>query len=368
MLSRWIGTTDEARSVEQDMRRVSEYSQFLAAAFQQVSYVLLVAIGALQISRGELTMGGLIACSILSGRVLGPVAALPDRLVQWAHTRSALQGLDRIWTLQDDHHGQEQAISPQTVKGHYAFEKVAASYGQGQALSIAELQIRPGEKVGVLGPIGAGKTTFLRLLSGMYKPQAGIVKMDGLDLAHISKPVLAERVGYLQQEGRLFAGTLRENLILGLIDPGDEVILEAARTTGLMQSVIAAHPQGLQQAIHEGGSGLSSGQRQLVNLTRVFLRRPRIWLLDEPTASMDGALEQHIIGALAKHLQSEDVLVVVTHKPELLRLVSRIIVVANHQIVMDGPKDAVLQRLSSGRNAGAPSGATPAPNAQGGAA
>jgi ATP-binding cassette subfamily C protein LapB len=368
MLSRWIGTTDEARGVEQDMRRVSEYSQFLAAAFQQVSYVLLVAIGALQISRGELTMGGLIACSILSGRVLGPVAALPDRLVQWAHTRSALQGLDRIWTLQDDHHGQEQAISPQTVKGHYTFEKVAASYGQGQALAIAELQIRPGEKVGVLGPIGAGKTTFLRLLSGMYKPQAGIVKMDGLDLAHISKPVLAERVGYLQQEGRLFAGTLRENLILGLIDPGDEVILEAARTTGLMQSVIAAHPQGLQQAIHEGGSGLSSGQRQLVNLTRVFLRRPRIWLLDEPTASMDGALEQHIIGALAKSLQSEDVLVVVTHKPELLRLVNRIIVVANHQIVMDGPKDAVLQRLSAGRQAGAPAGAAPGPNAQGVAA
>jgi ATP-binding cassette subfamily C protein LapB len=132
-----------------------------------------------------------------------------------------------------------------------------------------------------------------------------------------------------------------------------------------MQSVIAAHPQGLQQAIAEGGSGLSSGQRQLVNLTRVFLRRPRIWLLDEPTASMDGALEQHIIGALAKAMQVEDVLVVVTHKPELLRLVNRIIVIANHQIVMDGPRDAVLQRLSAGRNPGASTAAAPAPNAQG---
>jgi ATP-binding cassette subfamily C protein LapB len=368
MLSRWIGTTDEARDVEQEMRRVSEYSQFLVAAMQQISYVLLVAVGSLQISRGELTMGGLIACSILSGRVLGPVAALPDRLIQWAHTRTALQGLDRIWTLQDDHHGQEQAIAPQTVKGHYSFEKVAASYGQSQALSIAELQIRPGEKIGVLGPIGAGKTTFLRLLSGMYKPQAGIVKMDGLDLAHISKPVLAERVGYLQQEGRLFAGTLRENLILGLIDPGDDVILEAARTTGLMQSVISAHPQGLQQMIHEGGSGLSSGQRQLVNLTRVFLRRPRIWLLDEPTASMDGALEQHILAALSRSLQPEDVLVVVTHKPELLRLVGRIIVVANHQIVMDGPKDVVLQRLSAARTQSGPAAAGPTTAEQGVAA
>ncbi len=179
-----------------------------------------------------------------------------------------------------------------------------------------------------------------------------------MDLAHVSKPALAEKVGYLQQEGRLFAGSLRENLILGLIDPGDDVILEAARVTGLMQSVISPHAQGLQQTISEGGTGLSSGQRQLVNLTRVFLRRPRIWLLDEPTASMDGALEQHILGALARTLQPEDVLVVVTHKPDLLRLVSRIIVVANHQIVMDGPKDAVLQRLSAGRPQG--QGAAPA--------
>jgi ATP-binding cassette subfamily C protein LapB len=364
MLSRWIGTTDEARDVELEMRRVSEYSQFLAAAMQQISYVLLVAVGALQISRGELTMGGLIACSILSGRVLGPVATLPDRLIQWAHTRTALQGLDRLWALQDDHHGQEQAIAMQTIKGQYLLEKVASSYGQGQALQVEKLQINPGEKIGVLGPVGAGKTTLLRLLSGMYKPQAGIVKLDGIDLAHISKPVLAERVGYLQQEGRLFAGTLRENLILGLIDPGDEVILEAARVTGLMQSVISAHAQGLQQPIHEGGQGLSSGQRQLVNLTRVFLRQPRIWLLDEPTASMDGALEQHIIGALAAKMQPEDVLVVVTHKPDLLRLVGRLIVVANHQIVMDGPRDAVLQRLSAPRQ-GPAAPADSAPAAQG---
>ncbi len=354
MLSRWIGITNEARDVDQHLRRLSEHAQYAGAALQQLSYVLMVAVGALQISRGELTMGGLIACSILSGRVLAPVVTLPERLIQWAHTRSALQGLDRLWALQDDHHGQAQPVVPLAIHGHYSLEKVAASYGQGQALAIERLQIQPGEKIGVLGPVGAGKTTLLRLLSGMYKPQAGMVKLDGLDLAHVSKPVLAECVGYLQQEGRLFSGTLRENLVLGLIDPGDEAILEAARLTGLMQSVVATHPKGLQQPIHEGGVGLSSGQRQLANLTRVFLRRPRIWLLDEPTASMDGALEQQIIKALAHTLQPKDVLVLVTHKPELLRLVDRLIVVAGHQVVMDGPRDAVLQRLAAPRQQGLP--------------
>lgn len=367
MLSKWMNTTEEARAVEVQTRHVSENSQYLLAALQQISYVLLVAVGALQVSRGELTMGGLIACSILSGRVLGPVAGLPDRLIQWAHTKAALQGLDRLWALEDDHHGQEQVLNLENIKGHYAFDKVSSAYGASAALAIPELTIRPGEKIGVLGPVGAGKTTLLRLLSGMYKPQSGLIKLDGLDLAHISKPVLAERVGFLQQDGRLFAGTLRENLILGLIDPGDDVIMDAARTTGLLSAVIAVHPQGMQQMIHEGGTGLSSGQRQLVNLTRVFLRKPCIWLLDEPTSSVDSALEQHILHALAQALTPKDVLVVVTHKPELLKLVDRIIVVANHQIVMDGPKDVVLQRLSAPRQI-APAAAAEAMPSQGASA
>lgn len=346
MLSKWMATTDEARTLEVQIKRISDNAQNFSAGLQQISYVLLVATGALQISRGELTMGGMIACSILSGRVLGPVAALPSLLIQWAHTKSALQGLDRLWALEDDHHGQEQAVLVQKIQGQYQLDKVASHYGGAMALSIEQMRIAPGEKIGVLGPVGAGKTTLLRLLSGMYKPQSGTIKLDGIDLAHISKPVLAERVGYLQQDGRLFAGTLRENLILGLMDPGDDVILEAARKTGL-HLVLAAHPQGLHQMIHEGGTGLSSGQRQLVNLTRVFLRQPTIWLLDEPTSSVDNQLEQQLIAALENILRPTDVLVVVTHKTELLRLVNRIVVVANRQIVIDGPRDAVLKQLST---------------------
>ena len=181
----------------------------------------------------------------------------------------------------------------------------------------------------------------------MYKPQEGRILLDDIDIAHLSKPVLAQHLGYVQQDGRLFAGTLRDNLILGQLDPGDEPILHAARQTGLLQAVITAHPKGLQQQIFEGGTGLSGGQRQLVNLTRAFLRKPTIWLLDEPTASMDRGLELQVTQALKASIRAADTLVLVTHKGEMLDLVDRIIVVANHQVVLDGPKAQVLQKLQT---------------------
>lgn len=345
MLSRWMKTSDESRHYELQMRQIQERSQHLMAAFQQIAYVLLVASGALLISKGEITMGGLIACSILSGRVLTPAGMIPGQLIQWAHTKAALVGLDRIWTLQDDHHGAEHPLQPATIDGNYLFEEVAFSYAGNKALDVKQLVIRAGDKIGILGPIGGGKTSLLRLLSGMYKPQGGRILLDDMELSHVSKPLLAERIGYLQQEGRLFAGTLRDNLVLGMMDPGDGVIIEAAKRTGLLAAVISTHPKGLQQEIFEGGNGLSGGQRQLVNLTRVFLRQPTIWLLDEPTASIDRNLELQVIAALKQSLSAQDTLVLVTHKTEMLEVVDRLIVVANHQIIMDGPKHEVLSRL-----------------------
>ncbi len=361
MLSRWQQATDDARGNELAMRHLSEHSQYYMAAMHQLSYALMVAIGALMVSRGEVTMGSLIACSILSGRILGPVATLPASLTSWGHCKAALQGLDRIWALQSDHHGIEHPISLDTIRGDYEFDQVEYAYGASKALSIPKLIIRPGEKVGILGPVGAGKTTLLRLLSGMYRPQQGTVKLDGVDLTHLSKPVLGEHIGYLQQDGRLFAGTLRDNLILGMIDPGDQAVLEAAQRTGLQQAVLAKHPLGLHQPIHEGGTGLSGGQRQLANLTRVFLRKPRIWLLDEPTASMDRSLEVEVMHALAQQIGVNDALVLVTHKLEMLQLVDRVLVVADHRIALDGPKAEVLARLQAAPPAAAPPNGPAAP-------
>ena len=345
MLSRWMSVTDEARDYELTMRRTGEKAQYFAASFQQFSYVLLIANGVLIVSQGELSMGGLIACSILSGRIMAPVVGIPNHLVQWAHTKAALKSLDQIWSLDDDHSGQAHPVVLDNIRGHYRLEQVASFYGEIPALKIPQCVINAGEKIAVLGAVGSGKTTFLRVLSGMYKPQEGTIFLDDVDLSTISKPVLSEHTGFVQQEGRLFAGTLRENLTLGMLDPGDEKLLEVARITGLLDAVIAPHPQGLMQAIYEGGNSLSGGQRQLVNLTRAFLRKPNIWLLDEPTASMDRGLEQRIIQALRRQLSVTDTMVLVTHKMEMLNLVGRIIVIAKGSIALDGPRDQVLQQL-----------------------
>lgn len=345
-LSLWQNVSESARKEELRLRRISETSQYHLHALQQLAYVGLVAAGSLMVAKGELSMGSLIACSILSNRILQPIAALPSQLIQWGHCKSALQGLDHIWLLPDDHHGQAPVVMD-AVHGNFALKDVVYGYGQLPALKIAKMQISSGEKIGILGPIGAGKTTLLRILSGMYKPQVGNVTLDGVDLAFIAKPLLAEQLGYLQQEGRLFEGTLRDNLLVGMTDPGDEVLKGVAQQTGLQHAVLAHHPLGFNLPIHEGGNGLSGGQRQLVNLTRVFLRRPRIWLMDEPTASMDRQLADHVTQAIQQALRPQDTLILVTHKPEMLSLVNRLVVIAKHEILLDGPKEHVLKHLQA---------------------
>ena len=349
MLSRWLEATDQARHHDLEMRAISDRSQHMVAALHQMVYVTIVAVGALQVGQSGLTVGGLIACSILAGRILTPITMLPSQVVQWAHAKVALQDLDRMWSLPQDHPQDASPLHVEDLQGRFEWSDVKFSYPSGPGLLAQNLSISPGERIGLLGGIGSGKTTLLRLMSGMYKPQEGRIRLDGVDLDMISKTSLSAVTGYVPQDGRLFSGTLRDNLVLGLQDPGDDALLQAASRTGLLDAVIEPDPQGLSRKIQEGGLGLSGGQRQLVHVTRALLRKPRFWLLDEPTASMDHALEVRIIQMLQTELAARpnSVLVLATHKPQMLALVDRVIVLARHRIVLDGPRDEVLRQLSA---------------------
>lgn len=345
-LSRWLDLNQRTIGTDLSMRRNSEAISYFAAASQQLAYAGVVFVGALVVMQGHMTMGALIAASILCGRVLSPIMMIPGLFVQHAHARAALKGLNAIYALKSDNEGVQRVLVPQLLQGHLAVENAVFSYGmQTQlALRVEGLEIAPGEKVGVIGPIGAGKSTLLRLLSGLYVPREGRVLIDGMDMSHIRREVLNQHIGYLQQEHRLFEGTLRDNLLIGLPDPGDVVLNEVMKRTG-MDRLVRSHPMGLDRQITEGGKGLSGGQRQLLALTRLLLAQPCIMMLDEPTANLDGAQEAQVVDVLRQEIDQEKTLILVTHKPELLQLVDRVIVVMGHKIALDGPKTDVLEKL-----------------------
>lgn len=346
LLERWRYLTAVLGRHELSTKSLSSWSSNLAQTLQQITYIGMVAVGAYAITVGELTMGGLIACTIIGGRALSPLAQLPNLIVQWKHAEIALKGLDDIMALPGDRDSGERLVIPQSCRGQLRLDKTVFSYGDAApALEVPALTVSPGERVAVLGSVGSGKSTLIKLMSGLYKPSAGAVYLDDVDVMHLAPEFVREHIGYLPQDVRLFHGTLRENLTLGLPLPGDSQLLRAAAMTGL-DRVIEKHPKGLELPIAEGGKGLSGGQRQLVGLTRLLLMRPRLMLLDEPTASMDARLESRVMKHLFEELPPDAALVVVTHKTALLQHVHRIVVLDQGRVALDGPRDSVLARLA----------------------
>jgi len=352
-LARWNFLSQQSVEDDLQIQRYSEQSTYLAAFLQQVSYIVLIAAGAwIAATSTNLTMGGLIACSILSGRVLGPIAALPGLIVQWAHARAALDSLEKVFALQGDNHAVARPLSPAVIQGEWRIENLKFTYpGRPRPLTLPHTLIRPGEKVAILGPIGTGKTTLLKLMAGLFAPQEGQVLLDGLDIQQIERSHLSAHLGYLPQDVKLLAGTLRDNLSTGLDDLTEAALLQAGRLTGVDQ-LIASHPQGLDMPIFEGGNGVSGGQKQLIALTRLLLSRPAAWLLDEPTAAMDEATEQRSLACLRQAIGPAQTLILVTHKPVLLNLVDRLIVLLPEGGVLDGPKAAVLDHLRQNASQG----------------
>lgn len=353
MLSKWLNAADDARKLTRRITEFGDLSKQTLATLQQISYVIIVASGSVMVGNGEMTMGGLIACSILSGRVMTPISTYPNLMVQWGQVKASLKELDNMWSLQQDLPFDKVPIVDHPVSGELELKDVVVSTNGSTRLRIPQLLIGKSERIAIVGPVGSGKTTLLRLMTGMFKPAAGALFLGGIDMELLSNELLADKIGFVPQDGRLFSGTIRDNLLIGMLSPGDSEIIKLCKQTGLYDSVIADSPEGLNRPVFEGGGGLSGGQRQLIHLTRALMKNRNFLLMDEPTASMDASLELRAVKRIRKELEDNPAaaLIVVTHKPEILTLVDRIIVLNQGQIVEDGHKDYVLKKLMNARKA-----------------
>lgn len=354
LLSRWNTLLDDLHDSELPVRRLQAIAGSLFGMMQQASYICLIAWGAVEVFENKITMGALIACSIIAGRVNGPlIGQLPGLLVQWSYARSSLSMLDQILDLPRDKATDVEQLRPNRLMPSLTLKNVAFTYaGARSGIDIAKLDIATGERIGIIGGVGSGKSTLLKLMAGLFAPSQGQILIDKLDMSQVADDVLRHHIGYLPQDYRLVNGSLRENLLLGIPDPGDDRIMEMAQKTGLA-NLITNHPRGLDLPISEGGRGLSGGQRVLTGLTRLLLAEPKLLLLDEPTANLDVETEALVLRTLTERVGKDTTMIFVTHKLQLVGLVDRLMLVANGQVAIDGPTADVLQRLKKPQTKGA---------------
>lgn len=315
-------------------------------SLSSVAYVAAIVVGVWQIEAGHLTMGGLIACSILGGRIIAPVAQSVQYLAQWQQVSQSLETVRQFLALEPERPRDRRLLSPEMPTTSLELQKLRFTYNDSpvRQLDIDHLAFKAGERVLLLGPVGGGKSTLLKVLSGLYPPSEGRIRLGDVDLWEMDPQAVAARIGYLPQAVHLFKGSLRSNMLLsGEISDSD--FLRVAKELGI-DAIAADSPLGFDHAISEGGDGLSGGQRQLVALARVIATRPRIWLLDEPTASLDQASEASIWKTLANFVRPQDILIVATHRPmQAVHLATRVLVVNQGRITNDGRPDNVLPQI-----------------------
>ena len=338
------------------LARVSSQLRLLSASAINGSSTLIQAVNLVSVVTGVylihanmLTMGGLIASTMLLSRAMAPLAQIVALLTQYQNARLALVSLEQMMVRPVERSGETAFVHRPEMRGEIEFREVTFAYGADNEPSLknVSLRIRPGEHVVVLGRVGSGKTTLQKLILGLYTPTEGAVLVDGVDLRQLDPADLRRNIGYVGQDSVLFYGTLRENIAIGAPYADDRTIIEAADVGGLTEFV-NRHPQGFDMLIGERGDSLSGGQRQGVAIARAVLLDPPMLLLDEPTSAMDFSSEAQFKERLRQFAAHKTVLIV-THRTSLLDLATRIIVVDNGRIVADGPKDQVIEALQSGR-------------------
>jgi ATP-binding cassette subfamily C protein LapB len=349
MQRKWESSAAFLSRVGAQLRLLSSSTINGAMWAQQFVNVLGVVVGVYLIADGKLTLGGLIACTMLASRAMAPISQVAGLLTQYHNAATALKSLDDILQQPVERPADSNFVARQHFNGDIEFKDVDFTYpGQDvAALRNISLKIRAGEHVGILGRVGSGKTTLEKLILSLYQPTAGAVLVDNIDLRQLDPSELRRNIGYVPQDVTLFYGSLRDNLTIAAPTADDAAVLNAAQVGGIIEFV-NAHPKGFDMTVGERGESLSGGQRQAVAIARAAINDPPILLMDEPTGSMDHSSEEEIKQRL-RTFAAGKTLIVVTHRTSLLDLVDRIIVIDSGKIVADGPKAQVVEALRQGR-------------------
>jgi len=338
-------------------RSITAWTLNLSSISQQLVTLAMLVWGVYLIDEKVITGGALIGAVMFASRAVAPLASVTSLATRYQGARAAMRALDEVMRKPVEREPGKVYLPKRELTGKVGLADVGFSYpikgGEGpRVLKGVTLRFEAGERVAILGRIGSGKSTVLRLMAGLYQPSEGHVEVDGIDLRQIDPADFRARVGFVAQDPRLFNGTLRDNVLLDRPAADAARLVEVAKVTGL-ERLVAGHPKGWELPVGEGGSLLSGGQRQLVALARCLVTQPQILLMDEPTSSMDAQSEVAFLRQL-KEACGRCTLVMVTHRPAVLELVNRVVVVDGGKVVMDGPKDQVLAALSGQRPAAPP--------------
>ncbi|WP_230353811.1 type I secretion system permease/ATPase [Lelliottia sp. WAP21] len=344
--NQWNNTNDVAASVGMKQRWLTGLLLTWTQEVQSIVYAVVLLIGCYLVISGDMTTGALVGTSILASRTIAPLSQISGVLSRWQSAKVARKGLDDLMQRPIDDPQQGKKVHKAHLRGQYAFENVSFYYDEEErltVLTIPRLNIAAGERVAVLGRNGSGKSTLLQLLAGMQEPQQGTLLLDDVAMNHLDPADVRRDMQLLSQQARLFFGSVRDNIMMGNPLATDEEIHLALVNSGALEFV-RKQKMGLNYVISEGGAGLSGGQRQALLLARALLTSPTILLLDEPTAWLDEVSEKQFIQHLKGWLGEQRTLVVATHRLPILELVDRIIVLENGKVVMDGPRDAILNQ------------------------
>ncbi len=345
----WEQTIGTLGRLELRARMLSSLAMNSTLFLQQLAGVVIIVLGVYQIIDGNLSMGGLIACYMLNGRALAPLTQVTGLLTRYQQARVTMNSVDQMMELPQERQDQERPLKRQTLEGAIEFRQLDFHYPDQQqaALKNINLVVRPGEKIGIIGRSGSGKSSLAKLIVGLYQPDAGSLLVDGIDVRQLDVGDLRHNIGYVPQDIQLFSGTLRDNLVTGARYVEDELVLQAAELAGVHEYA-RLHPKGYDLQVGERGQNLSGGQRQNVALARALLLDPPILLLDEPTSAMDNTGEERLKQRLAAVIGSKTLLLV-THRTSMLSLVDRLVIIDRGQIIADGPKGAVMEALRRGQ-------------------